>query len=73
VRDPRTNTLQKIPDLSPHWVENPNRFLPFLPSNNDDDDSIHNNILSTTQEIIEVLNVDLSKLLKVTRNYKIYL
>lgn len=51
--------------MSAHWVENSNTLLPFLPTNNEDDDRIVNNILSTTQETIEVLNVDLSKLLKV--------
>ena len=67
VKNTKMNTLDKVPDLSPHWVETPGRFVPFLPQNNGDDDTSSTSTkpsLSITDETIELLNVDFSNLLK---------
>ncbi len=62
VRNEALNKLDKVPDLSSHWAENPGLFPPFLPQNNEEEQGIGQ--LTTNDELVEVLNVDVSKLLK---------
>lgn len=50
----KNKQTEKIPELSPHWVDKTG-FLPFLPQDN---------LTDTTEEVVQYHNVDLSNLLK---------
>ena len=56
--------LDKVPDLSPHWVDRSMQFLPYLPHNNESSANF-----SEKDEVVDVINVDISHLLKKKYNH----
>jgi hypothetical protein len=56
----RSNQLEKIPDIDKYWLDKSLEFLPFLPQDNDR--------LSEDDELILLINMDLSALLKMKYN-----